>query len=127
MRMFFLWLKSSIMELFTRCFCKKSSDAQFKPCPECGELPIISIHHDTLNIHCKKGCHGVSMSDFDGNRLSWAEIVWQWNNIVDTYRKHSSKQTLDKLKDGNDTTYGFGKYFIEHPTSEVNNHEGNNY
>ena len=101
---------------------------QLKPCPDCGQQPIIEVLHNSLSIHCKKGCHGVSISDFNGNRLAWTEVVWQWNHMADAYRKHGSQQTLDKVKNSNDndTSYGFGKYFIEHPTSEVKNDEGNN-
>ena len=105
MRKLLLWLK---------CWYFRAlyviNGLKIKPCPDCGRFPVISVHHDTISIQCKQGCHCVS-----SDSASWAELVWRWNDIVDAYHKHRPQQQ---------ETLGFGQYLIEHPVAQDTSHLG---
>ncbi len=135
MRMFYLWLKSWVLDMLNRVFGVSNkqdiSEISFKPCAVCGHYPIITINHSFVEVRCKEGCHGVRMSDlqhlpgFDLSLL--AELAWQWNNIVINELKNGSnskpkdnperieKHGSSQIKCDPEQSYGFGKYFIEHP------------
>lgn len=117
-------------------FTTRNANANLKPCPTCGHYPVVTVTHTELWVKCKEGCYSVHMSNtqnspnFTSN--DFAELTWQWNNIVSNVLKNGSDnkpKTLQyhgssEIKCTPEQSYGFGKYFIEHPDGGKN-YEGN--